>query len=109
MYQYVLAPNRPHNFLFIVLHACICCFFPTGIVALVYACQVSICIMQCTCYSYIIVQVYDQYNAGDYTKAERSSKLAYRFTKISIVIGISLAIAISIWFIVMRILIVFTK
>ena len=35
-------PKRPHNFMFIAVFACICCFWPTAIVALVYASQVSV-------------------------------------------------------------------
>lgn len=68
---YVQAPSRPNDYLGLSIFACLCCFWPTALVALIYSCQVN-----------------DRYAAGDFAGAEDSSQKARTWAKISIIVGV---------------------
>ncbi|CAH1269592.1 PRRT1 [Branchiostoma lanceolatum] len=71
--QIVIAEGRPQDHFGCALFTCICCFWPTGIVALVFSCQVS-----------------QKLNDGDIAGARDSSSSANLWWKITLGIGIAL-------------------
>ncbi|XP_078689841.1 transmembrane protein 91-like [Branchiostoma floridae x Branchiostoma belcheri] len=71
--QVVIAESRPPDHFGCALFTCLCCFWPTGIVALVFSCQVG-----------------QKLHDGDIQGAKDSSNSANLWWKITLGIGIAL-------------------
>jgi hypothetical protein len=77
--HHVSKPPMPKTWLVESILATLFCCLPFGIIGLVYA-----------------IRVESSYSGGDYPTAERSSREAGRWTKVSIILGASIYVLISI-------------
>jgi hypothetical protein len=75
--------NPPNDHMIFAILTCLFCFWPTSIVALIYSCEVN-----------------DRYNAGDHVGAVESSRKAYQWGKISLIIGTISYVMSSVFFFV---------
>ncbi|ESO89457.1 hypothetical protein LOTGIDRAFT_234300 [Lottia gigantea] len=79
----VVVVNRPNAHLGFAIFTCLCCFFPTGIVAIIFACMSQ-----------------SSSDRNDFTKAQEEGNLAKILSIISLVIGLIWIIAVIIYVIV---------
>ncbi|XP_078689796.1 proline-rich transmembrane protein 1-like [Branchiostoma floridae x Branchiostoma belcheri] len=75
----VIVDSKPADHFGFALFTCMCCFWPTGIVALIFSCQVD-----------------SKWNSGDREGAKSASSNANLFSKISLGIGIAALIIVLI-------------
>ncbi|KAL9972089.1 hypothetical protein ACROYT_G018330 [Oculina patagonica] len=70
-----LPPNRPRNYLCVSICTCLFCFWPLGLVAMVFSCMVD-----------------SSYDAGDYAGAFTNAAIAKLLNSISYLFGLFLII-----------------